>query len=383
MWEDDCNELIDRLEKLRAANRQEDALVLLDSEIRHCPELAISCPDLIVLKGRILLDLKEYEQVEYLARSLISGSPELWSKGWLYLAEAQYWTKRYDEAIVSYQKALDLTDLDAEPEKFRLYVDIAFCYHWKEDYPNALIYLNRYVERNEPDAETWRLFGKIYIEMEQFDRAEESLRKSLALEPDNDDTCYHLGRVLKGKDAYPEALEFFQRALAFRQDGSREQVMILDEIAFCLYVLQDYESSRHYLEMAVQIDPGNMMIHILMAKVQAEMKELLEAESHFQFVLSCQHPEQPDLFELEQEIVYHHYGLFLAKHGEGRTQEAVQAFERTLAINPRQPDILCSYGELMLKTGDQEWAIRQFSKAAELGDERAKEILKDLEDETD
>ncbi len=383
MWEDERDDLTDRVKRLWDNNRPEAALTLLDEEIQHRTASGNPCSDLLVLKGAILLDQKEYTQLECLARSLISGSPECWSDGWYYLAEAQFGNKQYGEAIVSYQKVLDLSNLDVEPDKFHLYVDIAFCYHWKEDYPNALLHLKRYAEQREPDAETWRLFGKVYLEMEHLDLAEEAFRKSFALKPDNDDTCYHLGRVLKEKDAYQEALEFFQRALALRQDRSREHVMILDEIAFCLYVLQDYESSRHYLEMAIQIAPGNMMLHILIAKVQAEMKELLEAESHFQFVLSCQHPEQPDLFELEQEIVYHHYGLFLAKHGEGRTQEAIQAFERTLAINPCQPDILCSYGELMLKTGDQEWAIRQFSKAAELGDERAKEILKDLEDETD
>jgi len=443
------DDLTDRIYEFCDTNRTEEALAFLDSKLFSDSESTIPQPYLLALKAKVFLKRKDYEQVECLARSLISDLPEFREMGWTFLAESFYGRRNYDEAIACYRKSLDLADPDTDIEPFRLHVDIAFCYYGKQDYPNALRHLNLYAGQNEPDAEAHRLFGKVYTEMEQFDLAEEHLRMSFMLEEGNDETCCYLGRVLREKHAYKEALEYFQRALGLRQDRSSEHATLLWEIGSCLFKqtlkhcqefqgrvknhdaawshwceirketdsykealelfrnawvlrenrspeeieilnetesclsgMQDLETSERYLKMALEIDPNDFVSHCLIANVLGFQGKISEAEEHHRFAISYMHPDNPELFDSGQEMAYGNYAAFLASNFEGRDEETILAFEKTLALNPLQPPTLRSYGEFLLRINDREGAIRQLSKSAEQGDEKAKRILESLEAES-
>ena len=59
----------------------------------------------------------------------------------------------------------------------------------------------------------------------------------------------------------------------------------------------------------------------------------------------------------------------------GRFEEATAAFEKAVALNPRNGTALYNLGVVRNKTGDAAGAIEMFKRAARLGHERAMNLL--------
>ena len=74
----------------------------------------------------------------------------------------------------------------------------------------------------DPDyAQAYNLRGLIYLRLNDFPRADESFRKSLALNPGDSNVIHNLGWLRCQQARYPESFQFFSQALAYPQYGER------------------------------------------------------------------------------------------------------------------------------------------------------------------
>lgn len=113
----------------------------------------------------------------------------------------------------------------------------------KQDYPNALKYINEAIAKNPTNAEYYVVLGVIYDTQEKRTEAKDAYKKALAVDSNNAKANYYLGRAI-----YQDAYEV--------SDKSPSDASQIDAY-FKANVKPLLEESAKYLEIANQLDPEN------------------------------------------------------------------------------------------------------------------------------
>jgi serine/threonine-protein kinase len=130
-------------------------------------------------------------------------------------------------------------------------------YLGRRDWPSALEEMNLALEGLPNDGDLWRWIGYVHRRMGRWDRVLEAFDRVTVLDPRRADGLYDLGggtvRVLR---RYPEAIEYYDRALALAPDAIEPEVLRawtwviwqgrLDSVSTALSRLED-ASEDHYL----------------------------------------------------------------------------------------------------------------------------------------
>lgn len=164
-------------------------------------------PEVVYNYAVSLIREKKYSEAVAPLQRVVTELPEM-PQAWQALASALRVTKRYDEAVPAYEKALSFGD---DP---KLWFNLGFCQS----------------RSNQEEA------------------AVDSYRKALAADPTFKEAYYNLGRTLMSLQRYEEALAVMDDHLKVEPDSYR----ILFNQGFCLYELGRYEDSIQQYELALE-----------------------------------------------------------------------------------------------------------------------------------
>jgi tetratricopeptide (TPR) repeat protein len=142
----------------------------------------------------------------------------------LLLGNAYYYLERWEEAISSYQRALQL-----DPGYEEAAGNLAITYrdagrHYGEqqgDLGRALQYLQQAYQLEPNDYETARLLGVAYGIQGNAGRALEYFTKAVELDPDNPDALYNLGSAYYNAGNSEQGRAYHQRAAELDPDVER------------------------------------------------------------------------------------------------------------------------------------------------------------------
>lgn len=129
---------------------------------------------------------------------------------------------------------------DEEPMYLNLIIND---YLIKQDFANALKYINEAISKNPNNPEYYVVLGVIYDSQEKRTEAKDAYKKALAVDPDNAKANYYFGRAI-----YQDAYDASDR-------GPSDASLI--EAYFNSNVRPLLEESAKYLEKANQLDPEN------------------------------------------------------------------------------------------------------------------------------
>jgi tetratricopeptide (TPR) repeat protein len=119
------------------------------------------------------------------------------------------------------------------------------------DYEEALISFQRAVFIDDDLTEAWGSMGLIYYELEQFDLAEECYQSALIRDADSPTTWNNLGTLYFVEGSYEEARHCFERAVGM--------VPMFYEALFNLRdacrKLQDYRAAAEFERILSQLSP--------------------------------------------------------------------------------------------------------------------------------
>jgi predicted Zn-dependent protease len=160
-----------------------------------------------------------------------------------------------------------------------------------------------------------------YEQTRSYETTLSHLEKLIALEPAEPDYCRRTGVILRKLQRPEEALAMFKEASRLAPDDQEVQVN----------------------QMKCLLDLGRSE----------------EAEKKVRHLLS-KHPKQP--------MSQYAYGLFLKN--QGKTNEAIEAFRRTLELDGSFARAHTNLGLLYDKSGDKERAVTHFRRAIRLEPER-------------
>jgi tetratricopeptide (TPR) repeat protein len=128
---------------------------------------------------------------------------------WPQLAEFNYHVGNYILAVQYYKLALA-----DNPDIPNYYLLLSVVLGQMGKYDEAISYLKKSIDRFGPSEESYANIGTMYINIHQFDKAEENFRSSLALNPDNISVWINLANILSMSDnpaKKREALEIYKK----------------------------------------------------------------------------------------------------------------------------------------------------------------------------
>jgi len=204
------------------------------------------------------------------------------------------------------------------------------------------------------------LLAKILVRMKQCARAAEVLRPAANPPALDTQSLFLLGNAYEcagQTDLAASARDEFAAASQADRKRSEDETQSkhLVEQANDLARQDKFPDALALLNQALEKNPKNGFAYSQQAKIHFSMHRPEEARQAIQRALAIQ-PYQPDFLYVS--------GVVAAQ--QGKRDEALAAFEKVAQINPKEADAFFEIGKIRLQKGDREGARAAFRKASEL-----------------
>ena len=159
----------------------------------------------------------------------------------------------FRDAIPALEKAAQL-----EPQNARYKYGLASAYVGKNRYKEALALFHELLEKHPEDPLINYALGSVLAtEGTDLDDAENYLRKSIQLQPEQIGGYYYLGMTVFKKGDQDQAVELFQKLL----DRHPDHVASLEQLGTILVRQRKYEEAQQVLEKVLRLDPKSLAGH--------------------------------------------------------------------------------------------------------------------------
>jgi type IV pilus assembly protein PilF len=172
-------------------------------------------------------------------------------------ADVRPTTPRTDLATAS-----DVTDIE---KRARIRLELAAEYFAQGRSAVALDEVKQALVADPNLPQAYNLRGLIYAGMSEFDLAEDSFRRALALNARDADTLHNYGWYLCQRSRHAESVALFERALAVPQYRDRARTLLAQGV--CDARAGDLAGAEKTLQKAYELDPSNPATAVNLADV--------------------------------------------------------------------------------------------------------------------
>ncbi len=219
----------------------------------------------------------------------------------------------------------------------------------------ALSLLEQAARRFSTDARVHEALAQVCQQVGQFDRAEQSFRQSVRLDPENGRARWSLGFLLYRADRTAEAQEQLEQAARLLPD----QAPVHQAHGLALFAQTRFDEAARALETSARLDPNNAETQYLLGAVRAQLPasdpRSREAEAAFQRTLT-----------LAPSHARAHYQLGLLRLERGDPEEAIPELREATRLQPSLVGAYFSLGNALIRTGQIEAGRRELELFAEL-----------------
>lgn len=269
----------------------------------------------------------------YRARAALYRQPGLWAR-----VQADL------EAVVDLRP-------DNDPD---LYYDLADAYFRQANYLQAARKLEALTPEKPGDAKVHGLLGRAYFSLGKLDAARRELQTAQNLDPTDSLTAYTLALVaLSQKDRETSARIFSNLG---KHQGFSPHFHVLAGRAYL--DTNFHAEAQRELHQALRLDSKSRFAHYLLA-----LSLLRERETA---ALGQAKEELSQELELFPDEFASRYLLGLVLEFERHWQKAAEAFQRSVALAPNEPDAHFHLGNAYLKLGRGQQAAESLHRALAL-----------------
>lgn len=217
----------------------------------------------------LLGNLNEFDEALSVAQKLSEANPTevsmilnyarlLIQKGSLWFEEEKYGK----QAIEVAQKALEKEQNNAEAWRI-----IGYANEIMENYPKALEAYEKSIASDTTNASTYSNRGHTYRLLWEMEKAQIDFEKALELNPNLDHALLNLATVYLGQTKYQEALTYYQKTIE-NTDNNRFKSEALYSIGSIYIEQKQYQAAEKSFQEANAIDPSFESPYLGLAKVQ-------------------------------------------------------------------------------------------------------------------
>jgi len=204
--------------------------------------------------------------------------------------------------------------------------------------------------------------GNVYVDSNNYSKAEEAFRLSIQLHPDAITAYTGLYMVLENQNRADEAMQILQQGLQLRSSAA-----LYSNLGNALFIRGDYVGAAAAFEAAVSPSKGNPSNHLAWANLADTLRWMpgREAEAQNAYIkardllgpLLSRRPGDATLIS--------RMALYLARLGN--KDQAEQLLVRVIALAPKNAYVHFRAGLAYELLGERETATAALSKAVELG----------------
>ena len=132
---------------------------------------------------------------------------------WNIMGAAAAQLEQFDQAIIAFQKALEIRPADAQG-----YNNMDTAYKMQEQFEEAVNCYSKALELNPDYAEAYSNLGGVLQKQGNFEEAIASCHKSLVLNPNHAEAHYNLGVTLIDLQEFDQAIVALKKAISLRPD---------------------------------------------------------------------------------------------------------------------------------------------------------------------
>ncbi|MGC9031392.1 MAG: tetratricopeptide repeat protein [Minisyncoccia bacterium] len=191
-------------------------------------------------------------------------------------------------------------------------------------------------EREKNNVFAWENLGIIYRDVQNFvqgatDWAIKSFEKEIEIDPVNPAIFVELGKLKMQQKDYTAARNYFERALALKENyvPAQFQITLLDEME------GNKDLAKEKLEKLAEENPYDINIHFNLGRIYFSEEKYDEAIRQFQDILSFYPNHSNSLYLL---------GLCYMKKND--KDNALKAFQKVLELNPDNEDVISKINEI-------------------------------------
>ncbi|HEY6542919.1 MAG TPA: tetratricopeptide repeat protein [Ktedonobacteraceae bacterium] len=135
----------------------------------------------------------------------------------------------------------------------------------------ALEHYQRVVELEPDFASSWNDLAQAYKKLDNFEEADASLRRALALEPDNEDLIWNLGELYLDEQRYDDAIQIFEDAVEKNPTSASLNIFL----ASAYLESGDARQAEIFLDKAEKLDPDHIAVPTLRNALETFKKDRL------------------------------------------------------------------------------------------------------------
>jgi len=279
-----------------------------------------------------------YKQVLALKPSFVEAHNNL---GEIYLRQ-----NRLKEAEQEFLKAIGLA------EDFALaYSNLAEVYTRKKDFLKAGECLEKALSLDPGLTSAHNIKGNILRQQGQLEEAVKEYRKALELDPNYEKALYNLGLCVSDLGRWTEARDYFLQAIRIYPYFGEAYA------GLGLYYLNEgrWEEALKNLSKARELGYKNPVVSVNLSYAFISLKDWARAEEEAREAIK----EQPDL-----ALAYNNLAIALAQ--QNKLEEARQALEKALELDPLDRDSALNLATVELARKDEDRALELFLKVIAL-----------------
>ena len=305
----------------------------------------------------------------------IVAAYEAFSKAVVNLREETY--ESLDRAVMLFERAVAL-----DPRYARAHLELGIAYATKADYlampdlrPRAEASLRRALALQPDAVSAWRELGLVLIAMDREDEGFEAMHRAYAIAPTDAGALGSMGRALFiGRARFGEAAGWFERALAANPNGGWYAL----QLAHCAALLRDFPRGEAASRQAIALQEASLSgregVRIVGAFMRLGHLEALQGRPsdaiaqfrrEIEFLTAVDHAlRQRILVELNVRLGAACLALGDRRKGHGLLDVAIEGFERRVRLGADDPFTRYYAAAAHALKGDHDTALVFLERAA-------------------
>ena len=255
--------------------------------------------------------------------------------------------KMYDEAIVAYQKAIEI-----DPQYAKAYNGLGATYYYKKMYDEAIAAYQKAIEINPQYVVAYTNLGNAYYTKKMYDEAISAYKNAIETNPQYATAHSNLGGAYYKKGMYDEAIAAYTKAVEINP----QYTVAHNGLGNAYYTKKMYDEAISAYKNAIETNPQYATAHSNLGGAYYKKGMYDEAIAAYTKAV-----------EINPQYTVAHNGLGNAYYYKKMYDEAISAYKKAVEINANYSAAHNNLAKAYYEKGEYGMATEHRDRAAELG----------------
>lgn len=218
----------------------------------------------------------------------------------------------------------------------------------------AVKYYEEILEKDSNNYIIGLLLGKLFVELNNIDRAQECFEQCIKTDADMPDAYTELGKLFMSQKKYQDASKLYKKYISVKENDFNGHF----NLAGCYYQIEEFKKAINEYQKSIMLNADSYNSLFNMALIYEEIKENDKAIECYEGAIAI----KPDFVD-----AYNNLGVLFSK--QQRQFEALAAYSNGIKANPENFRLYYNMGVVLFDIRRYEDASDAFNRAIEINPE--------------